>query len=101
MVDGAMATAPRTSSTHGFLILVRNMNGRRIAMFLGENEVQSLNINLSEKSKLEYIRAICATHNNEYCYFCSIKDKCSEVCQCNTSSLSGYLVHKLFEAIIN
>lgn len=69
-------------------------------IFLSESEVQSLNINLSEKSKLEYIRAICATHKDD-CYFCSIKDKCSEFCQCNTSNISGYLVHKLFEAIIN
>ena len=34
MVDGAMATAPRTSSTHGFSILVRSTNGRMVNMDL-------------------------------------------------------------------
>ena len=34
MVDGAMATAPRTSSTHGFSILARNTNGRVVNMDL-------------------------------------------------------------------
>ena len=34
MVDGAMATAPRTSSTHGFITVVRNMNGRMVNMDL-------------------------------------------------------------------
>ena len=41
MVDGAMATAPRTSSTHGFLILVRNTNGRVVNMDL-ESEINLL-----------------------------------------------------------
>ena len=34
MVDGAMATAPRTSSTLGFSILVRSTNGRMVNMDL-------------------------------------------------------------------
>jgi hypothetical protein len=34
MVDGAMATAPRTSSIHGFLTVVRNTNGRMVNMDL-------------------------------------------------------------------
>ena len=34
MVDGAMATAPRTSSTHGFITVVRSTNGRMVNMDL-------------------------------------------------------------------
>ena len=34
LVDGAMATAPRTSSTHGFITDVRNTNGRMVNMDL-------------------------------------------------------------------
>ena len=34
MVDGAMATAPRTSSTHGSITVVRNTNGRMVNMDL-------------------------------------------------------------------
>lgn len=36
-----MATAPRTSSTHGFLMVVRNMNGRVVNMDL-KNEINLL-----------------------------------------------------------
>lgn len=34
MVDGVTATAPRTSSTHGFLTVVRNTNGKVVNMDL-------------------------------------------------------------------
>ena len=34
MVDGAMDSAPRTSSTHGFLMDVRNTNGMVVNMDL-------------------------------------------------------------------
>ena len=41
MVDGVTATAPRKSSTHGFLMDARNTNGRMVNMDL-ENEINLL-----------------------------------------------------------
>lgn len=56
MVDGAMATAPRTSSTHGFSTLVRNTNGRMVNMDL-KSEINLLieRLTFVENKKLRQI----------------------------------------------
>ena len=94
LVDGAMATAPRTSSTHGFLILVRSMN-----MILSNEQIKKLNYRLSVNTK----RIIIECLSSDTCCFCSLRDECQEVCNqtfCGSQVPCEYVIHKLFEAVV-
>lgn len=79
MVDGAMATAPRTSSTHGFSILARNTNGRMVNMsIIGrhktyeelQEQMQKVINNVAEQLKRDAVSTLVT--KDEHVRHCSI-----------------------------
>ena len=98
MVDGVTATAPRTSSTHGFLILVRSIN-----MILSDAAIRELNHKLPVDAKRLILECLSADGHAYGCYSCSIKDECESVCDqtfCGSQVPCEYVIHKLFEAVV-
>jgi len=102
MADGAMDSAPRTSSTHGFSILVRNTNGRVVRMFLTEKEVECLNHDVPVDAKKRFLLAM-AKGSDYSCRNCSLERECFVVSKhsfCSSLGTDEYTVHKLFEAVV-
>ena len=102
MVDGAMDSAPRASSTHGFSILARSTNGRMVNMILTENEVRCLNHDVPVDAKKRFLLAM-AKGSDYSCRNCSLERECSVVSKysfCSSLGTDDYTVHKLFEAVV-
>ena len=68
-------------------------------MYWSSKITNALNNKLDTNSKRQFLRCICAAH--EECYLCQIKEECDEACeQTPPNQCSDYQIHKLFEKVI-
>ena len=101
MVDGAMASAPRRRGTHGFIMVVTNI-GRNKMIYLNEDDIESLNNNMTVDSKKNFLLSL-AKASNYTCSVCVMGRVCGRICSHTfcADDPSDYKIHKLFEEMID